>query len=352
MTVIQLPDEPNSILIVRLSHLGDVITTLPLVAALKQRWPRARVAWAVERSFAPLLRGAPGIDTVIEHDRTGGLRAGWRFRGALRAFGADLALDAQGNAKSALWTLASGARCRVGFAAGDWQEPWAASFVPLRAPALGRERHAVERVLALAKFVTGSEADATFELGLTPAELQRGQARWLDLAGTAGTAVCVHASVPDDPRGWPTESWSALCRQLTERGYAVVLLAGPRESACAAAIPDDATAGRWVGAKDLREFAALLAVARAAGAQFVGVDSGPMHLAAAVGLQPTALFGPTDPRRTGAWPYVQVRSLRAPDSPDCAPCIARRCSHPQGAVCMTRISPDHVLTTLEQVRAD
>ncbi|MEX1023590.1 MAG: glycosyltransferase family 9 protein [Planctomycetota bacterium] len=334
--------EPASILVVRLSHLGDVVTTLPLVHALADRWPAARLGWAVEASFAPLLVGLQGVE-VLAHARGGGLGGAWRFGRALRAFRADLVVDAQGNAKSAAWTLAAGGVHTVGLAASDWQEPWAARAATTRAPAIGRDRHAVERALGLAAFVTGRPATARFGLDISERERAAGAARWRALGGD----VVLHLSVEDDVRGWPTAHWVELARRLPGS----VLVAGPREAEVAERVVLRlAAAGvarpTWFGAKDLRELAATFEAAGRAGARFVGVDSGPLHVAAAVGLVPLALLGPTDARRTGPWPPSADSSLRSAEQLACAPCVARRCVHPEGPVCLTRLEPERVLAAL------
>ena len=107
-----------------------------------------------------------------------------------------------------------------------------------------------------------------------------------------------------------------------------------------------------VGQRGLRELAAAFAVAARHGARFVGCDSGPMHLAAACGLPVTCLSGPQSHLRTGPWPPPERapgghhRVVRSAAPPACAPCLERRCEHPDGPVCMTAIEPLAVLASL------
>ena len=115
--------EPKRILLIRLSHLGDVVHALPVYHALRCRFPRATLGWVIQPEFSALVAGLPGLDRVLHFDRRGGAAAWLRLREELGAFGADLAVDAQGNLKSALVALTSGATRRVGLARGDWREP-------------------------------------------------------------------------------------------------------------------------------------------------------------------------------------------------------------------------------------
>jgi ADP-heptose:LPS heptosyltransferase len=109
--------------------------------------------------------------------------------------------------------------------------------------------------------------------------------------------------------------------------------------------------GHWVAQRGLRELAALFEAAAAQGARFVGCDSGPLHLAAACGLACVALHGPQDPRRTGPWPVPQTAAsphlcVGSVTPPACAPCLARRCTHARGPVCMAELAPERVLAAL------
>ena len=137
------------VVIVRLSHLGDVVQTLPLVHALRASVPDLELAWAVEPPFAELV--AP-LAQVFPFERHGGLKAWPRLARALRTFRPDLALDAQGNLKSAVATRASGAPRRVGFAPADWREPFHRLALTEHAPPAPGP-HLVERVWSLARYI-------------------------------------------------------------------------------------------------------------------------------------------------------------------------------------------------------
>jgi len=357
------------ILLVRLSHLGDVVHALPVFHALRQAYPDARVAWAVQREFASLLQGLPGLERVLVFERRGGLRAWLDLRQELAVFSPTLAIDAQGNLKSALATLASGAPRRVGLARCDWREPLGAAVLTERAlpsSELSGGVHALDRMLALSRHITGLGPDAVLRTdpGLSAAELARGR-ELLARRGPRGNGVLIVLQLAraGDVRSWPLERFEVLARRLVGSGRRVLALSGPEEQAeglqLERRLAGEDRIAHWVGQRGLRELAALWAAAAEQGARFVGCDSGPLHLAVACGLPVVALAGPQDPCRTGPWPVpAQVggpparagesphRVVRSALPPSCAPCLARRCSHPQGAVCMSAIEPAAVLAAL------
>jgi heptosyltransferase-1 len=354
------------ILLVRLSHLGDVVHALPVYHALREGFPDARIAWAVQREFAPLLEGLAGLELCLPFDRRGGAHALLELHARLGAFAPTLAVDAQGNLKSALVTLASGAPRRVGMARADWREPLGASVLTeqaARASSPTGVPHAMDRMLALARHLA-PQASLRTDPGLSDDERARGRALLAQHAPPGpGPLAVLQVARAGDVRSWPIVRIEELARGLLALGWRVLALSGPEERAegaeLARRLPADSRLRHWVGQRGLRELAALLTAAAQARARFVGCDSGPMHLAIACGLRVVALAGPQDPRRTGPWPVPDEvggaqpaaheslhRVVRAQDPPSCAPCLARSCSHPQGPVCMASIEPGAVLAAL------
>lgn len=351
---------PSRILIVRLSHLGDVVHALPVYHALRERFPSGRIAWAVQPEFAELVEGLPGVSQVLRFDRRGGVGAWPRLRRELRAFRADWAIDAQGNWKSAAVTFLSGARRRSGFHPGEWREPLAWLCVNDRVPPTPRVDgpvHALDRGLHLARTLAGVE-ESWFPrdwLELSVEERRRGEDRWRELLGDRGErVVLLQLARGGDPRAWPTEHQRALLLLLAERGLTPLALSGPGEAELGARLAEELRGEprirHWVGQRGLRELAAFLTVAAERGARFCAGDSGPLHLAVASGLPVVSLAGPQDPRRTGPWPPEgrggPHRVLRAMARPECMPCNARRCAHPEGAVCLSRLTPEVVVKEL------
>ena len=314
---------PERILVVRLSHLGDITQAIPLVHALRDRWPAAEIGWAAQPEFAALIEP---LATVLPFDRKGGLRAWLNFRAAARRFKADLVVDAQGNWKSAFaaWVAARGAgSCRrVGFALEHWQEPLAARVTgPELAPA-STGPHLIQRVLGLAAHLTGEPPRQRLDPALTPDESEQG-ARLLPSPGRAAP-VLLHPGVSGDPRSWPADSFRQLGGELIDRGVEVTVITGPEEHAVGLelerALPG---AHHVVGQRGLRVLAAALGSTAQRGGCLVSGDSGPAHVAASVGLPVVLIAGPEDPNRTGPWPTAaaplpteeRVRPHRIPGPP-------------------------------------
>jgi ADP-heptose:LPS heptosyltransferase len=335
------------ILLVRLSHLGDVVHALPVFHALRAAQPTAQIAWAVQPEFASLLEGLPGLARVIRFERDEGLRAWRRVWRELRDFGADWTIDAQGNAKSAALTLASLAPRRSGLAREDWREPLASGVLTDQAPR-AQGLHALERMRALCAWVAPGSAWRR-DPDLSAPERAAGRA-WLEreLPDAGAPLRLVHLARAGDPRSWPRANTSAWIEEALARGMQVLALSGPAEAReCAEFELRHAHASRfrhWHGRDDLRALAGVLAAAAARGGRLLACDSGPLHLAEACGLEVLCLAGPEDERRTG--PY-EGRSLRADPSPACAPCRESVCVHPAGPVCMSGIDAERAARALE-----
>jgi heptosyltransferase-1 len=339
-----VPWNPRRILLVRLSHLGDVVHALPVFHALRAAHPEAEIGWAVQPEFAGLVETMPGLSRVFPFDRRGGAGAWLRLRRELSAWEPDWAIDAQGNAKSALATRVSGAGRRSGLAPADWRESFAARVLTDSAPALARDRiHAMERMLALARYVAPAldRSVGRTDPDLSAEERDRGRAAFAGFFPAGGEgATILHLTSPEDVRSWPLLHFEALARVLESTGRRVLVLSGPEEEEQGRALASRlAGVPHWIGQRGLRALAGFFAAAAERGARMVCCDSGPMHLAAACGLRVVCLSGPQDERRTGPWGGT---SLRAHETPACAPCLARACDHPLGAVCMERIRPHDV----------
>lgn len=341
-----MPD-PERILLVRLSHLGDVVHALPGFHALRERYPRASIAWAVQPAFAGLLEGLAGLDRIVPFDRDGGLGAWWRLRRELRDFAPDLSVDVQGNWKSGAVARLSGAPRRVGPARRDWREPSAARLANDLAPPVGADaRHAQDRVLHLVRWLCGPTS-LRRDPGLTADECRAGRERLRRACGSAtGAPVLVQVSPARDVRTATDTCLVDAVTQLRSDGRAVVLTAAPSETQRARALVRE-TERRGVeppalvdDSPNLRAFGALLAAAAEADGVLVTGDTGPLHLAAAVGLRCVCLSGPYDWRATGPWPPpddgASPHRVLTVDV-DCRPCNARRCARDGGRACLDQL---------------
>jgi len=339
---------PRRILIVKPSSLGDIVHALAVLAELRRAYPSAHVAWLVSDGFAPLLEGHPLLDEVLTFDRA---RYGrmwrsprvlldfWRFVAAVRRRRFDLVIDLQGLARSGLLSYLSGARERCGFAdarEGAWL------FYTRRVASAAHTAHAVDRNLALLRALGLPSERPQFPLAVRPEE--RAAARSL-LTRAAGEAVGPFTAVIPGAR-WETKRWPAeRFAELIDRMHAAglprcVLLGAPADRAAAAAVaaachrrPID-----LVGLTTLRELVALLELAD----RVVGHDSGPLHIAAALGKPIVALFGPTNPARTG--PYCDSATVVTCAVP-CAPCYRRVCPYGHHD-CLRRLEVETVLAAI------
>ena len=296
------------ILIVRLSSMGDVIHALPL--AENARAAGATVGWIVERPFAGLLEGNPHCARIFVADtrvwRKRPLSAGTlseiaALRRALRDFAPDRTIDAQGLWKSAMLARLPAAPV-VGFAAAERREPGSALFTTVRVTPDAAAPHVVDRNLALLEAagipIVSRQPDAA-HLRAVPSP-----AADAFLAALPRPFVVLHPGAARSEKAWGEERFARLAAGLRrERGLPAVVSWGPgdeeRVERLRALAPEAAVAPRL----DFGGLARLLA----ASALLVAGDTGPLHLADALGVRTLALFGPTDPKRNG--PYRDRRGI-------------------------------------------
>lgn len=272
-------DERPSILIIRLGAMGDIVHTLPAVTNLKQSFPEHHLMWAMAPKWMALLAGNPFVDEVVPFNRREGkvLLDCWR---RLREVRPGVAIDFQGLIQSALVGRAAKPQQFYGFDRLSVREPLAAMIYTDRVRPTGR--HVVERNLELAKFA-GASAKTT--------------EAWIP-AGVEEGSLPVMPFVLTNPlagwksKQWPLKNYELVAQRLQQEGIELV-----------ANIPPHA-AGEFRDLKHIRwhssSIGGLIGATRRAAA-VLGVDSGPLHLAAALHKPGVALFGPTDPERNG--PY-------------------------------------------------
>lgn len=294
------------LLVIRLGSMGDIVHALPAVAALRAAHPAAQMDWVVERKWMDLLAGCAVASEIIPQER--GLGATLRLVRELRTRRYDVALDFQGLYKSAALAFFSGARGRIGLAASHARESGASRFYTQRVTP--RDKHVVEMNLELARAAGAGGGPAQFPLHVSDAAKA-----WLDrqLEGRGLSEFYVLS-----PGGgwrskcWPAEQYGHLHRKLAERhGWRGIVTYGPGERALAEAArlvagePEPLVLGT-----DMAQLKALLGRAKFV----VAADTGPLHLAAALGTPVVGLFGPTDPQRNG--PYGQLDAVVRNARPD------------------------------------
>ncbi|MBI5970734.1 MAG: glycosyltransferase family 9 protein [Deltaproteobacteria bacterium] len=334
------------VLIIKLSSLGDVAHTLPAVAALRmglsKKHATVRVDWLVEEAASGILKGNPLIDNVIVARRgwLKNLKANLDVSRRLKAESYDMVIDFQGLFKSGIWVFMSGAKKKAGFSNA---RELSAGFLNAKAPAYDPDKHAVERYLDLAKFAGGITAgEAAYTLPIDEAA-KISVFEKLKKAGLKGAGFFV--IVP--AARWATKLWSIerfaeLGKRVTDVSGLCAVMAG---SASDRAVCDGIKSGignmalNMAGMTDLKELAEMMRAA----CFVVTVDSGPMHVAAAVGADVIALFGPTAPWRTG--PYGRGAVVARKGLP-CSPCFKKNCAD---LLCMDGIPVEEVFEAAKMV---
>lgn len=298
------------ILLVRTSALGDVVHALPVLTALRRHFPAAKIGWIVERAMAPLLEGHPDLDAVIEVR----LRE-WRrqpfalstLRG-IRAFGArltefspDVVFDLMGNHKAGILAALTLADRRIGLARPARREPSSALWISEQIAPNGV--HAVDRGLDLLGALGVPSEPADF----APAKLMQAgspeAAAWL--AAHPAPFALIHPGAGWGNKRYPPARWGEVARALrAATGMDIWAAAAPGEEHLATAVAAASDgAARTVEAPSLPHLGALLRGARLV----MGGDTGPVHLAHALGTPVVCVMGPTDPARHG--PYGQTERV-------------------------------------------
>jgi heptosyltransferase-1 len=312
----------SRILVVRLGAMGDIVHTLPAVAWLKQSHPDSHLTWLVEPRWAPLLEENPYVNRVVllRRQSFAGL---FETRRELRAAQFDFAVDFQGLLKSALSASAARPHRLFGFHQSQVRERPAAWFYSHQT--LSRAAHVVDRNLELAAACGGSAIPPAQRLFPLPQGRQEGDLPPGDFVLASPLAGWVS-------KQWPMDHYRSLAGRLRHELAIPLVLDGPPGadfSAAASALPHCSS------------LPGLIYATRRAAA-IVGVDSGPLHLAAALGKPGVAIFGPTDPARNG--PYGD--SLRVLRAAGAAATYQRGAAIDPG---MRNISPDEVFELLRAV---
>ena len=307
------------ILIIKPSSLGDVVHALPTVSLIRRKFPEAHITWLINDSFASLLQHCPIIDEVLPFER-GRFRSLWqlpRFTGFLTMLHGkrfDVVVDLQGLLRSGLMSWGTRAPRRIGLSdAREGARLFYNEIVDVP------RAHAVERYLGAARHL-GCDS--------TPIEFPLGVSSQVKCEGLIG----VNPSARWATKLWGSEKFAELVRRLPHERVVLTGSAGEREE-----IGKIAQGCRnLAGETDLFQLAELYRRC----AVVITNDSGPMHVAAAVGTPVVGIFGPTDPSLTG--PYGKEHVIFRADIP-CSPCFRDHCINKVHMECMKLITVDQVL---------
>jgi heptosyltransferase-3 len=340
---------PARILCIKLKHIGDVLLMTPAIHALRQAWPKSAISALVPRATEDVLAGNPDLTEVLAFDREAGIGGSWSTLRALRRQTPDLVLEmGQGDREAVLGWL-SGARQRVGYEpgrSGGWRRGLLTHAVPWNGA-----QHVVETNLDLVR-ACGIPAEASRPVLVVRPEMRARMAARLASAGVGSgePLVVVHPVSRWLFKAWPETSCAqVIARLVRQERVAVALTSGPGPAEMEAArrilARVEASGGgggilNLIGETRLAELAAILERA----ALFLGVDSAPMHMAAALGVPVVALFGPSGEVSWGPWGdgHVVITSPYL-----CRPCGQDGCLGSKRSDCLEAISAQRVWQAAE-----
>jgi 3-deoxy-D-manno-octulosonic-acid transferase/heptosyltransferase-1 len=336
-----------NILIVKLSAIGDVIHTLPSLAALRRLYPEAHITWVVEEAAAELINNHPCLNEVIVSRRkswakdlqNGQIRRPLReiksFLTALHKRPYDLVIDFHGLLKSSIIVLLSGGKRKLGY---DSLQELSSLFYNEKISE-DMNKHAVDRYLDFPRYLGASINNVEFTLPLTPETEATGQLL-LDQCGLENKKfIAINPVAYWETKLWDDNKFAKLADLIAANLNIKVVFTGSEKESIEKIIGlTKSETVNLAGKTSLLDLACLYKQAM----MVITTDSGPMHLAAAVGTPVIALFGPTDPVRTG--PYGKGHTIIKTDLA-CSPCFLKKCPTKK---CMQDISPEQVLEVIEQ----
>lgn len=340
---IRLKQTPQRIALIKPSALGDIAHSLPVLRALRQRYPRAHIAWVVNRGYAPILEGHPDLSEIIAFDR-GALRKSWvrgawdfaRFLHALRDQQFDLVIDLQGLLRTGMMTLATGAPVRIGLTSA---REGARIGYTHRVDDRTGVTHAVDRYWRVIEAIGDAPAVKTFHVPIHPDALAWASTQ---LATMPRPWLAVGVGSRWVTKRWPPEHFAALVRRAqSEFGGSAIFVGTPDEAELAQHAASLVAGPRLqlTGQTTLPQLVAMLSLADV----MLANDTGPLHLAVALGRPVVAPYTCTLVERTG--PYAQTqRAVEA--SIWCRGSYLKRCPRME---CMGELTPDRLWPPLEQI---
>jgi heptosyltransferase I len=325
------------ILIIKPSSLGDIILAIPVVSALKQSYPDAYISWLVNSSFRELITLVHGVDEIIDFDRGGwkniyllfnNLKKLFELSKKIRKKKFDIIFDLQGLFRSGYFSWISGARRRIGF---DNAREFASFFYTETVPVKGKKIHAVDANMKMVEYFTGMDGKSA------PAEINFGLSVPERLPEKLiNSEYCVFCpSTRWQSKKWPQDYYLKLAEIINSKGLKVVITGDMSDAVFWEKHQHDGIIS-LCGKTSLTSLAGVIAKAE----YVVTNDSGPMHLAVALGRKVYAIMGPTDPGKTG--PYRNAEIITA--NLECSPCFKRQCPRTDIPLeCLITISPEEVI---------
>jgi len=334
-------DDRRSALVLHMNALGEALFALPLLHALKHASPPWRTVSVIRKGVADLIRASGLADEVLLRPESAGIGDAWRLIRAARATHPSICFALSTSRSNSLLAWLSGAPRRIGYRHAD---------LSVLLETVPSESGGVENYLSLLPVAgIGRTVDSYCGLLPVPADARGNAADLLREGGIEARARFVAVAPASTGKlghkAYPVEQWAAACRLMGERGWPLVLVG----SAADAGLHQRLLSGAKGRAVSLAGKTSPLALAGVLGraACVVGIDTGPIHLAAAVGTRCVALFGSSDPMRTapcGDGHVILYQGL------DCQPCLDRRCGN-EGA-CLRLIAPQEIVDAVAGVVSD
>lgn len=335
---------PRRVAILKPSALGDIAHALPVLSAFRDTWPDASITWVVNRGFAPLLEGHPDLTDVLPFDRAAyrgnpvrAVRYSLQLMNELRRQRFDLVVDLQGLMRTGLMAAATGAPVRVGFA--DARERSRHAYTHPVVLRRSHDLHAVERYWAVAEALGAGGGPKRFVVPLQEAELAAADEL---LAPLPRPWLAVAAGARWVTKRWPAAAFVTLLNRAGAALQSSVVLVGAADDV---GLHRGLAAGLTgptldlTGQTTLPRLAAVLSRCNA----MLANDTGPLHLAAALGVPCVAPYTCTQVRRHGPYPNLTGGvETRVP----CAGSYLRQC--PNGLICFGELTPDRLWGPLER----
>jgi heptosyltransferase I len=336
--------DAQRIALLKPSALGDIVHSLPVLSALRRRFPQAHIAWIVNRAYEPLLLGHPDLNETIAFDR-GAARSGWwtaarcwlRFLRQLRHKRFDLVVDLQGLLRSGVMTQATGAPRRLGLSSAREGATW--FYTDALAVPEPHEMHAVDRYWLVAEALGAGDQPKRFHVPI--AETAR---TWAleQLRGCPRPWLAVGVGSRWLTKRWPPQHFAALTQRALQRfGGTAVFVGGGEETALAQTARHHllGSVRDLTGRTSLPQLAAVLEQADV----MLANDTGPLHLAVALGRPAVAPYTCTKVRRTGPY-HAAGGAVEA--QVWCQGSYLKRCARLE---CMTELTPDRLWPLLHEV---
>jgi heptosyltransferase I len=344
---------PLNLLIIKMSAIGDVTYTLPALTALRRQYPDAQIDWLIEETAVEAVRGHRALDRLLiwrrassikqfrSGDRLAVVREIRRLAKEVRKTHYDLLIDFHALLKSSLWVLLARADRKAGFGRGMEHSEGSYLFLNERIPAISMEVHALDRGLILLNALGVPMGEVVYDFPI----LEENEAEARNLLEAQGLTpedrlLAIHPMTLWPTKLWENERFGEVADRFIEKGFRVAFTGGTEDRTAIDEIfrTMTHTAIRLDGRTSLKTLAAVYRRACAV----ISTDTGPMHIAAAVGTPVVALFGPTAPWRTG--PHGKQHTVLRVGL-ECSPCFRKRCLTTQNEelACMKRLTVDQVV---------